>query len=223
MKTFMFRLVRTLFGAFLCALGIALTIQANIGLAPWEAFHSGFSIVTGLSFGTISVLTGAAVIIISLFLKEIIGISTVLNMLLVGPMIDLIRSFKIIPMLNDLGWGVAMLLLGQFINSIGSYFYIGAGLGSGPRDSLMFALAKRFKRFPLGAARGAIEASALLIGWLLGAKVGVGTIITVFGISFILQYTFKMMRFQACDIQHESLFYTKRFLEKQLLSAFKKI
>ena len=68
--------------------------------------------------------------------------------------------------------GLAMLLIGQIIICIGSYFYIGASLGCGPRDALMVALGKRLPSVPIGAIRGLLEGTVLIIGWLLGAKVG---------------------------------------------------
>ena len=91
--------------------------------------------------------------------------------------------------------GVALLLLGQLAIAVGSYFYIGAGLCCGPRDALMVALCKRFRFVPVGLIRGTIEGSVLFLGWLLGAKVGVGTLIYVFSISFFLQATFSILKF----------------------------
>jgi uncharacterized membrane protein YczE len=101
-----------------------------------------------------------------------------------------------------------MLLLSQIIVSLATYFYIGAGMGCGPRDTLMVALGKMFPKVPIGAIRGSIEGTVLLIGFLLGAKVGIGTVIAVFGISFILQYTFKLLKFDIKAVVHENIFET---------------
>jgi uncharacterized protein len=206
------RTVRLIFGLFLFALGIFLTIQANIGLAPWDAFGMGLSYVTHLSYGNIVVLTGLAIIAIDFLLKEKIGLGTVLNALLIGKFVDLIQYVQLIPRMTTLIPGLLMLLAGQVVICLGSYFYIGAALGCGPRDSLMVALGKRIPRAPIGAIRGLIEATVLLVGWLLGAKVGIGTVLSVFGIGSILQLTFKILHFDVKNLKHESLPDTVRAL-----------
>ena len=205
MNNYVKRTIRLIFGLFLYALGIFLSIQANIGLAPWEAFSMGGSYLTHLSYGDIVVITGFIIIAIDYVLKEKIGFGTILNAILIGKFVDLIQFFNIIPMMSNFWLGLLMLLLGQVVICVASYFYIGAALGCGPRDALMVALGKRLPKIPIGAIRGLIEGSVLLVGWLLGAKVGIGTVISAFGIGFILQFTFKLLRFDVKKIKHESI------------------
>ena len=78
-------------------------------------------------------------------------------------------------------------------------------MGAGPRDSMMVALGRRLNRFPIGAVRGILEGTVLFLGWLMGAKVGIGTVIAVFGISTIMQYTFKILSFDVKGVKHENL------------------
>ena len=205
MNNYVIRTLRLIFVLFLYALGIFLSIQANIGLAPWEAFSMGGSYLTHLSYGDIVVITGFIIIAIDYVLKEKIGFGTILNAILIGKFVDLIQFFNIIPMMSNFWLGLLMLLLGQVVICVASYFYIGAALGCGPRDALMVALGKRLPKIPIGAIRGLIEGSVLLVGWLLGAKVGIGTVISAFGIGFILQFTFKLLRFDVKKIKHESI------------------
>lgn len=205
MNNYVKRIIRLIFGLFLFALGSFLTIQANIGLAPWEAFSMGGSYLTHISFGNIVVISGVVIIVFDYALKEKIGFGTILNALLIGNFVDLIQFANIIPMMTNFWLGLLMLLLGQVIICVGSYFYIGASLGCGPRDALMVALGKRLPKVPIGVIRGFMEGAVLIIGWLLGAKVGIGTVISVFGIGFILQITFKLLRFDVKNIMHESI------------------
>ena len=205
MRMYMLRLVRLVFGLFLFALGSFLTIQANLGLAPWEAFSMGGSYLTGLSYGDVVVATGLIIIAVDFFLKEKIGIGTILNAILIGKFVDLIQFSSLIPKMNGFYAGIAMLVAGQIVVCLGSYFYIGAALGCGPRDALMIALAKRLPNVPIGAIRGLIEGTVLVVGWILGAKVGIGTIIAVVSIGFILQLTFRLLGFDVKNIAHESL------------------
>lgn len=203
---------RLLLGLFLYALGSFLTIQANIGLAPWEAFSMGCAQLGGISFGNAVVISGVMIVLVAFYLNEKIGFGTLLNAILIGKFVDLIQASELIPAMTNVGSGIALLVVGQFVICFGSYLYIGAGLGCGPRDSLMVAISRRFPRTPIGAVRGVIEGSALAIGWLLGAKVGVGTIISVLGIGFSLQLTFKFLKFDVKQVKHDSIGATARAL-----------
>ncbi len=205
MNSYIKRIIRLVFGLFLFALGSFLTIQANIGLAPWEAFSMGGSFLTGLSYGDVVIITGLIIIVVDFLLNEKIGIGTILNAILIGKFFDFIVYLDLIPKMPNLGSGILMLLLGQFIVCIGSFFYMGAALGCGPRDSLMVALGKRFSKVPIGLIRGLIEGTVLVIGWILGAKVGIGTAIYVIGIGFVLQFTFKLLKFDVKEVEHESI------------------
>ncbi len=193
-------------GLFLFAFGSYLGIQANIGLAPWEAFSMGVSHVSGVSFGNVVVFTGLAILAVDVILKEKIGVGTILNTLLIGKFTDFFIAANIIPQAQNFWLGVFMMLAGQFVLCVGSYFYIKTAMGCGPRDSLMVALAKRARRLPVGTVRGVIEGGVLLIGWLLGAKIGAGTVIAAFGISFILEGTFRMFNFDVKSVVHEGVF-----------------
>ncbi|MPM95356.1 hypothetical protein SDC9_142510 [bioreactor metagenome] len=155
------------------------------------------------------------VIIGALAFREKIGLGTILNALMVGVFTDVIMSFDVIRELNNLWWGIAMLLFGQFLLSVGTYFYIGTGLGAGPRDTIMIALKKRLPKVPVGIIRGSVEGVVLIIGYFLGGKVGVGTVIAVFGISFILQFTFMMFRFNVEQVRHESIIDTAKLVLKK--------
>lgn len=205
MKGYSVRLVKLIVGLFLFALGSFLTIQANIGLASWEAFSMGIAYLTNQTYGNILIISGLVILVVDVALKEKIGFGTILNTILIGTFVDMIQAADVIPQMHHFFSGVVMLLLGQVSICVGSYFYIGASLGCGPRDALMVALGKRMPKVPIGIVRGIIEGTVLLIGWLLGAKVGIGTIISVFGISFILEATFKILHFDVTNVTHESV------------------
>jgi len=214
MKRFIFRVLRVLFGLFLYALGSCFVIQANVGLGAWEAFSVGVSNITGLSIGDVVVVTGLFILVIDVLLREKIGVGTVLNTILIGKILDLLLWLGLIPKMTGFFDGLAVLLLGQVVICLGTFFYVGAGLGAGPRDSLMVAVGKRVSAVPIGAVRGMLEGAVLLLGWALGAKVGVGTVISVFGISFIMQATFHVLRFDVKAVKHESLLQTARVLAR---------
>lgn len=127
---------------------------------------------------------------------------------MIGFGVDVLQYYHAVPLIENYWLGIIVMFLGQFSISLGTYFYISAGLGSGPRDSLMIGLKRRLPKVPIGMIRGLIEGSVLLAGWLLGAKVGLGTIIAAFGISTILQLTFNWLHFDAKSVQHEGIWQT---------------
>ena len=199
------RFSRLLLGLLLYGLGTYLVIQANIGLAPWEAFSMGFSLLTGLGFGDIVVISGLIIVGVDILLKEKIGFGTLLNAILIGKFVDLFAWLDLVPPMGSYLTGIPLLLASQVVIALASFLYIGAGLGCGPRDALMVALGKRLPKAPIGLVRGGLEGTVLLIGWLLGAKVGLGTVIAVFGIGFVIQYTFQLLRFNVKAVHHENL------------------
>lgn len=214
LKKLTLRFIRLIFGLTLYSVGSYLTIQANIGLAPWEAFSIGVSETLKISYSSVMVGSSMLILIVDVLLREKIGFGTILNAVLVGIFTDILMGLEVIPKMQSFLPGVALLLLGQVVICLASFFYIGAAAGCGPRDSLMVALGKRIDKVPIGAVRGALEGCVLVVGWILGAKVGVGTIISVFGIGFILQFTFKLLRFDVKSIEHESCVDTIKSLRR---------
>ena len=204
MKHFPRRLIALLWGLFLYAFGIVLCVQADIGCAPWDVLHMGLSDKIGITMGQVSIIVGAFVCLIDFLLHEKLGLGTLLNMLLVGVFMDLIFALKIIPIIERLWIGILVMVAGLLVIALGSYFYIGSGFGAGPRDSLMVSL-KRRTRWPVGACRALVEGTALLLGYLLGGKVGIGTVIAVAGIGLCVQLVFQLFKFDPAGVKHETL------------------
>lgn len=203
-KQFFSRLLRLIWGLFLYSLGIVVTMNANIGFAPWDVFHVGIANQIGLTIGTVSILVGLVICIVTVLLGEKLGLGTLLNMVLIGVFIDLLLGLRIIPKADHFATGIVMDLIGLFIIALASYYYIGSAFGAGPRDSLMVALTRK-TGLPVGICRGTIELIAVFVGWRLGGMVGVGTILSAFAIGFCVQITFRILKFDATQITHETL------------------
>ena len=183
------RLPRLVFGLVLFGIGIAIQIVSHLGLSPWEVLHQGISFKTGIPIGTVGILTGIAVLLLWIPLRERWGIGTVFNVFVIGIVIDL--TLWLIPTEVDQLWLRWVLLLGGIVLvAIGSGFYIGAGLGPGPRDGLMTGLAR--KGWNVGVARLVIEVTVLSLGWLLGGTVGLGTVIFAFGMGPLIAFFLPM-------------------------------
>lgn len=204
MKNFMIRFSKLIFGLFLYALGIVITIKANIGYSPWDVFHAGLSETVGITMGMASILTGFVIITITAVLGEKFGIGTILNMFLIGIFFDLIMWSDFIPTADSLIFGFAGMIIGLFVIAFASYFYIGSGFGAGPRDSLMVSLSRKTK-LPIGICRSTIEIIVVSMGYLLGGMLGAGTILAAFSVGFCVQFVFKLLKFDAAKIKHETV------------------
>ncbi|GGI09721.1 membrane protein YczE [Egicoccus halophilus] len=172
------RLPRLLLGLVLCGLGIAVMVAADLGLGPWDVLHQGLSRLSGIPIGTVGILVGLLVLVAWLPLRERPGLGTVLNVLVIGVVIDVTLLVLTTPAALWQRW--VLMLAGPVLFGIGSGYYIGAGLGSGPRDGIMTGLARR--GLPVGLVRAGLELSVLALGWLLGGTVGAGTLVFALGI-----------------------------------------
>ena len=202
MKGLFLPLVRLFIGLFLYAVGIVFTINAKLGLAPWDVFHQGVSKLSGITMGQASILVGLVIVIVDWAFGEKVGIGTICNMLFIGIFIDILMLNNLIPVFSNLFAKVIMMLLGMFIIGIASYFYIGAGLGSGPRDGMMVALTKKTGK-SVRFVRNTIEFTAVVIGYFLGGTVGIGTLVMVVAGGYFVQFAFKIFKFDVKAVEHQ--------------------
>ena len=189
------RLSRCVGGLALFGIGVALQKQGGMGLAPWDVFHEGLSHVLGWQFGRALVATSFLVLLLWIPLRQRPGIGTLLNAVEIGIVADL--AIAVLPEPNSLWIRIPFMLVGVLIVGIGSGFYIGAGLGPGPRDGLMTGLAARGMK--VSRARTSVEITVLLLGWILGGSVGLGTLVFALSIGPIVARTIPMLHLAPLD------------------------
>ena len=212
------RLIRLFIGLFLYAVGIVLTINANLGLSPWDVFHQGISHLSGITMGQASIVVGIILVIFDAVLGERLGWGTLCNMLFIGVFMDFLMLNHLIPIVKGILPGVIMMFLGMVVIGVASYFYIGAELGSGPRDGLMIALTKKTSK-SVRFVRNSIELSALVMGYLLGGFVGVGTLIMAVALGYIIQSSFKVLKFDVSKIEHRFIDENLKLLKVRLFKS----
>ena len=184
------RTARCLFGLALFGLGIQCFLMAKLGVAPWDVLHQGLARKTGVPIGIIIEITGVLILLLWLPLRERMGLGTLLNAIEIGLVVFLIDDH--LPHTDLLVPRILYLLAGLLSIGLGSGFYIGAGLGSGPRDGLMLGISKR--GISIGTTRTVIELAVLAAGVALGGTVGVGTVAFTFGIGPMVQFFLPRMR-----------------------------
>jgi uncharacterized membrane protein YczE len=167
------RLIQLLAGLTLYGVSLAMMIRAQLGLDPWDVFHYGVAAHLPLSFGTVTIIVGVAVLLLWIPLRQTPGLGTVANVFVIGLVTDAALSLLSTP--GALWQRAVLLAAGIVFNGLAGALYIGSQLGPGPRDGLMTGLVRRTGR-SVGLVRTVIEVTALGVGWLMGGVVGVGTV-----------------------------------------------
>ena len=167
------RLVQLYLGLVVYGFSASLVVLSGLGLSPWDVLHQGLAKHSSLAIGTWSIIVGLFVLLLWIPLRERPGIGTVSNVIFIGGTMDVVLAHLSQP--HELALRIVCLVVGVFLNGVATGAYIGAGLGPGPRDGLMTGLAKR--GHSIRVVRTSLEVSVVVIGWLLGGTVGVGTVL----------------------------------------------
>lgn len=178
------RLIQLFSGLALYGISLAMLIRAGLGLDPWDVFHQGLANRTVLSIGTVVVMTSFLVLLLWIPLRQRPGFGTLCNAVLVGVFADL--GLAVIPPVAHVAGQVAVMAGAVLLNGVASACYIGARFGPGPRDGLMTGLALRTGR-SIRLCRTLIEVTVLVIGWVLGGSVGLGTVVYALAIGPLVQ------------------------------------
>ncbi|MBX7450295.1 hypothetical protein GR927_20105 [Mycolicibacterium sp. 3033] len=169
---------------------MAMMVRAGLGLDPWDVFHQGLALRTGMTIGTASAVVGVAVLLAWIPLRNRPGIGTVANVVVIAVTVDVALSLIATP--QSLPVRVALMVAAVVLNAMSTVLYIGAGLGPGPRDGLMTGLVVATGR-SVRLVRTTIEITVLALGWLLGGTVGVGTVAYAFGIGPLVQLFLRLV------------------------------
>ena len=168
------RLAQLMLGLLLYGASMGMMIEATLGLDPWDVLHAGLAEQTGWSFGTIVIVVGFAVLLLWIPLRQMPGLGTVANAVVIGVATDATLALVVPP--DALAARLAMLLGGVVVNGFAGALYIGSQLGPGPRDGLMTGLVRR-TGLSVRLVRTSLEVLVLAVGWLLGGPVGLGTVV----------------------------------------------
>lgn len=195
------KMILLVVGFFLCSLGSVFFIKSGSGMAPWEVFHSGLASTIGIRIGRAGIAVSFIIVVLDYFLGAKIGIGTLLNMFMIGYFVDFIISFNIINTSSIFLVQILYLFIGMIFMNLGMWVYISQGLGAGPRDGLMVALAKK-TNITIRTLRSSIELSAVFAGVLLGGSFGIGTIICAFFSGPVMKIIFDLLKFDVKGVEH---------------------
>ena len=199
-------------GLAIFAVGVYVTIQANIGVAPWDVLNQGLTKRTGFLYGNVMIMVSLSVILLDVLMKEPIGMGMLLDTLVVGKTVDLMNWLDWLKPRQTVWGGVLTLQAGIVLLAVGMRIYMALGLGCGPRDTFLVALCKRFPKLSIGTLNVIMWATVTLIGWILGGQVGIGTVVSVVAMGPVLQMLCSMTHFNAADVVHQNLLKTLKVL-----------
>ena len=177
------RYIQAVIGITMIGIGVAFNYMANLGLGPWGVLHDGISKPINITYGQAGILTSLISLLLWIPLKQKPGIATIFDAFWIGLTADFI--INIIPQAQTLIIQILYLITGITLIGLGTAIYVGGDLGAGPRDGIMVGLEKLGLK--IGNARTLLEFVAFSIGFLLGGKVGIASIIIVLSIGRVLQ------------------------------------
>ena len=178
------RLIQLYAGLALYGASSALLVEAGLGLQPWNVLHQGLAELTGLTIGVVSIIVGAAVLLLWIPLRQRPGLGTVSNVFVVGIAMD--GTLALAPETHTLAVRIPLLLGGILLNGAATGLYIAARFGPGPRDGLMTGLHRRTGR-SIRLMRTGVEVAVVVTGFLLGGTIGVGTLVYTVSIGPLAQ------------------------------------
>ena len=186
---------KLLVGLVLFGVGLWLGLVAELGVGPWDVLTGGLSEQLGTPFGRTAIGVSVAVLLVGLAVGVRPGVGTLLNVVVIGAVVDLLLASAVMTGLGDgpVALRLAATLVGIATVAAGSALYLGAHLGPGPRDGLMVAVHAR-TGWRVGTSRAVLECTVLVVGVLLGGPVGVGTVLFAFGIGPAVEVAFRVLR-----------------------------
>lgn len=214
------KFIRAVLGLWVCSIGVYLTVVANIGMGAWESLNMGLSYHLPISYGVAATIISLVIVFVTIVvLKAPIGVSTLLDAFVIGPMTDFWLWLDPLPRCHQLWVQVPVLFLGMVVLSTGQWLYISAGMGAGPRDSFMVNFGKLFRKLPISVINGMILVAVAVLALLLNGPVGLGTVITLLTSSFAMQLVFRAVRFEPRDVVQQNLLDSLRCLLRPLQSC----
>ena len=204
-RTIVLGWLKIVFGLMVFSFGVHLTIFANIGLAPWDCLGMGMAKHTPFNYGVSMTIIAVTVLVIDILLKEKIGFGTIIDAFLTGNFVQAFNSLNPFPENDNMWLGIVIMLVGFVFMALGMWIYMSAEQCCGPRDSLLIGIGKRMPKVPIGIVEVLLWAVVLLIGYLLGGPVGIGTLLSTFGAGIVMQIVYSVIKFEPRKLKHKDV------------------
>ena len=214
LKNRLSRLPRLMLGLCLFGMSASIQIAAAIGTASWTALNQGIALHIPATVGQVATAISYIIIAIDLLCRQPIGFGSLMNATFVGWFTDFWLETGIFVQPESYVLRLLMLFVSMLISSIGSVLYMGAALGCGPRDTMMVMINKKLQKLGYGTVSIIVFAA-----WLLGAPIGIGTLIVFIAGGTIMNLVFRIVHFSPKDVVHENAIETIKALRIKKAAA----
>lgn len=195
------RYFKLIMGLFLYAVGVVISINAGFGYSPWDAFHKSMSAILNIQIGTVSMIIGFIIILIGLTMGDRPGIGSISNMFFLGMFTNIVINLDFLPHFTNYYVRLLTLPVAILVIAYGSYLYLSAAMGIGPKDWLMIKIHEKTGK-SIRFVRNSIETTVLILAVLLNGPIGIGTLIMSLGIGYGVQFVFKIHNFDTNKVKH---------------------
>ena len=206
------RIPRLMLGLCLFGMSASIQIAAAIGTASWTALNQGIAMHLPITVGQVNIAISYIIIAIDLICRQPIGFGSLLNAFFVGWFTDFWLELSLFSQPESYILRLLMLLISMIISAFGSVLYMGAAMGCGPRDTMMVMFNKKLAKLGYGTVSIIVSAVVTAIAWLLGAPIGIGTLIVFVAGGTIMNFIFKLVKFSPKDVVHENALETLKLI-----------
>lgn len=212
-KKLILKFVKLIVGLSIMGTAMAMSYQSYLGLAPWDVLNDGVGLVLGIQVGTASIVFGVVILAIDVIFKEKVGFGTIINMVMIGGVCNIVLDLGFIPGFSQSGtWEhlvprLALCIGSMVLMSFGMYLYMSEELGAGPRDTLMVMMTKRLP-LSVGGVRVVVEGCVFVLGYLLGGRVGLGSVVLVLLGGPIMEIMFRLFKFDVRQVKNQTILET---------------
>lgn len=200
-------------GLVVVSLGVYLQMQADLGIAPWNALNQGLALQFPITYGDAYMIVSCLILAVDIYFRESIGFGMLLDAFVVGWATDLCMALDPFPAPASFPMRMLFLLAGMIVVCFGQLIYMRSALGCGPRDAMLVALSKRVPKLTVGTINLIVFVAVILLAVLMGAPVGIGTLVTVLFTGIFMDIIFMIFRFDPRRIEHENFLQTCRALK----------
>jgi uncharacterized protein len=183
------RVALVVLGCVVLGVGVAMLLTADLGSDGYSTLVNGVSIATGMSFLLANVLISVLFLVVAALRKVLPGVGTVIQVLVVGWTVSFLIDVLDTP--DGLPWRLALLAAAFPVLAVGIAAYLGARTGAGPAEAAALAWDPPI---PFRWSYSLVQGGGALVGWLLGATIGAGTIAVIVALGPAVDLTSRLLR-----------------------------
>lgn len=183
------RAIRLLVGCAILGVGVALILTADLGSDGFSTLVNGVRLRTGWTFFIANVVVSVTFLLLAAARRVIPGLGTIAQIAVVGSVASIALDVVSTPA-GMLG-RIALLAVSLPVLAVGIALYLGSHLGAGPMEAAGLAWDPPL---PFRWSYNLIQLLSAVLGWLLGATIGVATVVTILVLGPLIDVAARVLR-----------------------------